>query len=269
MIDKIIEDLRKKLNIKITKKELIFYSEGTTNSIVFNINNKYIVKTVDEITMKTQLEFLTYYKEVESFQKIICYNQELKYICFSYLEGINFVKSNDINVNSIVKQLYNIVNSYREYNSNKYGYLFEETNTWKEFLLSEINYSKEMLKDIKMSTDKLDRIINSFDKYKVKGYLIHGDFGTHNFLINKDKIQVIDPMPVIGDNLYDFYFSILSNSKIFENIKLNQILELFERDNTYKKELFYIVLFIRLARAYKYDKLNFEKYINLYNNFEV
>ena len=99
-----------------------------------------------------------------------------------------------------------------------------------------------------------------FDSYKVieknicPKYLIHGDFGTHNFIINNNIIHAIDPIPLVGDYLYDFYFSIFTDSNIFKNLTIDYILSFYEdRIFEYKKALMIICFFIRLRRAYKYS----------------
>lgn len=87
MIDKIIKDLELNLNITINKDNIIYYTDGATDSIVFNINDEYLIKTVDENTYNTQIEFLNFYKEIPNFQKVIYSNKELNYICFNFIPG--------------------------------------------------------------------------------------------------------------------------------------------------------------------------------------
>jgi streptomycin 6-kinase len=127
-------------------------------------------------------------------------------------------------------------------------------------------YSKQEIENIDIA--KVLNSLNIIEKYKIDKYLIHGDFGTHNFLVNNEKIKVIDPMGVVGDYLYDFYFAILSNVDIFMNLDIDRILGYYDRDIEYKKALFLIVLYIRMSRAFKYDKDNFKDYLSLYERIE-
>ena len=117
-----------------------------------------------------------------------------------------------------------------------------------------------------INIDKIYKALEIIKKYNVDKYLIHGDFGTHNFIMQDNKIKVIDPMCVVGDKLYDFYFAIFSNDEIFENIKLEIILKQFDYEFEYKQALLLTVLFIRMGRAKKYDKKNFYKYEKIYNS---
>jgi hypothetical protein len=93
---------------------------------------------------------------------------------------------------------------------------------------------------------------------------MHGDFGTHNFLVNNGKIYVIDPMPVVGDFLYDFYFAVLSDTKIFTKVGEDFVFSFFERDMKEKRALATIALYVRMSRAWKYDRENFKAYVDMY-----
>jgi hypothetical protein len=264
MIKEIIKDLEKTLNISIAEKDITYYTDGATESIVFNIKDKYLIKTVDDITFKTQTEFLNYYKEVPEFQTIIHQNEELKYICFEFKEGSLFRK-NKITANEAIEQIYSIVNNYKEYNHEYYGYLYEDEKTWYEFLKDEVEYSNNKMIEANINLDKVNKALEIIKEYDSPKYLIHGDFGVHNFIVNNKHIHVIDPMSVVGDYLYDFYFSIYSDTDLFTNLDISEILKYFDRDQTIKKALLTITFFIRMSRAYVYDKPYFHLYTKYYD----
>ena len=87
----------------------------------------------------------------------------------------------------------------------------------------------------------------------------------HNFIVNNNQINVIDPMPVVGDNLYDFYFSIYSDTDIFEYVTIDEVLSYFDREEKIKKAILTIAFFIRMSRAFVYDNHEFYKYTKYYN----
>lgn len=263
MIQRVINDIEEFLNIKINENDIHYFTDGVSGSTVFKLKNKYLVKITDELTIKTQKEFFKYYNE-DYLQKLIHINEELNYIIFEFIEGEKFHLELDTHALHIFDQLISITLSYKKYDYNGYGYLFEDNKTWDEFLLDEALNSYKEMPEINM--DKVYKALEVVKQYNVYKYLIHGDFGTHNFLLQDNKIKVIDPMCVVGDKLYDFYFAIFSNDEIFENIKLETILKQFDDDFEYKKALLLIVLFIRMGRAKKYDKENFYKYEKIYNN---
>ena len=209
MIDNIINDLEKKLGISVNKEKIKFFTDGVSSSIVFRYD-EYLIKTTNVKELDAYIEFFNLY-HIDCFQKIICYSKELLYICFNYIEGSLF-KENKLDSKDVVKQLYEITCNYKEYNYDSYGYLEEEKFTWHDFLMDE-SYRKEDNIDIDYS--KLFDALNVIDKVDAPKYLIHGDFGTHNFIVNNNKIFVIDSIPLIGDYLYDFYFAIFTDINIF------------------------------------------------------
>lgn len=264
MIDKIIKDLENNLKIKIDKDKIVYYTDGATDSIVFNIDNKYLIKTVDELTYSSQTEFLNFYKDIPQFQNIIHTNKNLQYICFEFKKG-NLYRKNRISPEKTIEQVFNIVKQYREYNHPYFGYLYEDEKSWYEFLKDEVEYSNNKMRSANIDLTKVESSLNELKNYIPKKYLIHGDFGVHNFIVDKEEVNVIDPMPVVGDYLYDFYFSIYSDTEIFSNIDISKILNYFDIDKHIKQATLTIVLFIRMSRAFVYDNDKFYIYEKYYN----
>lgn len=248
MIDNIIIDLEDKLGIKIDKSNIKYFNDGVSGSIVFKYD-KYLIKTTDIKELEAYLEFFNLYKQ-DCFQKVICYNKELLYICFNFIEGELF-RNNPIDSKDFVNQVYDITKNYKEYDYDAYGYLEEDKMSWLDFLKDE-SYREEDKIDIDYSL--LFDSYKIIEKYDVNKYLTHGDFGTHNFIVNNNKIYVIDPIPLVGDPLYDFYFSIFTDANVFKNLDVNYILSFYnDRDYEYKKALMIICFFIRLRRSSKYN----------------
>ena len=258
----LIKDIEEKLNIEFENSKIQYFTDGATDSTVFSINDKYLIKTVDKKAFKAQIEFFNKYKN-KYFQILKYANEELGYLCFEYIDGKKLEKLIKIDVNNIIKQIYDITSLYRKYDYDGYGYLFEDVNkSWYQFLCDEVEYSKKEIQDI--DDTKVLKALENIKSYNVDKYLIHGDFGTHNFLFS-NNLKVIDPMCVVGDYLYDFYFAIFSNSLLFTKINIDDILSFFDRKLEYKKSLLIIVFYIRMSRAHKYDMKNYKKYLEYYN----
>ena len=143
--------------------------------------------------------------------------------------------------------------------------MYSDHKTWSEFLNDEVDYSTDMIKGEELNITPVKEALKVISKADVPQYLIHGDFGTHNFITNDNKLYVIDPMGVVGDPIYDFYFSIMSSSYIFTKIDFNKLLEFFDRNIEYKKAMMIISFYIRLCRTYKYDKDEYPIYVEYYN----
>ena len=178
-------------------------------------------------------------------------------------------------VDDIQDFLHNIVSvtkNYKTYSSKYFGYLNEEVSSWSEFLKSEIDYALKNLKSYENYSNIIDVNIlydyaKKLDKYPFEKKLLHGDFGCHNFIKFNNKFAgIIDPMPVIGDYLYDLLYAIVSNVQVVSSITFEDIIKLV---NEPKEKVFYlllIVLYCRIYRCLKYNSAYIDVYINFWNN---
>jgi hypothetical protein len=74
-------------------------------------------------------------------------------------------------------------------------------------------------------------------------------------------------MPLVGDFLYDFYFAVFSNPRIFEDVSKDTVYRYFTGyDRSYKEALATIALYVRTSRAAAYDMEHFEIYKEKYLN---
>lgn len=258
----IFADIYKKLGVDLSREKPVFYTDGATESRVFSINDKYLIKITSRETVRTQSEFLQKVSH-PAFQKLLCFDVDLHYECYEFIEGKHYTKA-PLEAREAINQLAGIVNSYPEYKHDGYGFLENEKLSWREFLLDEIEYAKKRIPDI--SQERVLKALVIAGANNPRQYLMHGDFGAHNFLISNDVIRAIDPMPMVGDKIYDFNFAILSNVRIFSELGLGYILSFFDDyDKEYKKALLTIALYVRMSRAAAYDKDNLGRYIELYN----
>ena len=257
----VLDDLRQKLGVDLSHERLEIYTDGATDARVFSARGSYLIKIADDKTVRTQREFLERI-EHPAFQKLLCWSDELHYECFEFIDGIHYREA-PLSASEAVSQIAGIVGGYPEYEHDGYGFLEDEKATWGDFLLDEIEYAAQRVPEV--SVDNVRAALEIAGAYEPKKFLMHGDFGTHNFLLENGIIRVIDPMPVVGDRLYDFYFAILSNVRIFDDLDLNFILSFFEGyDREYKVALMTIVLYVRMSRAAVYDEKNYHKYVKLY-----
>lgn len=257
-MDKIIEDIKLNLDKNIDENTIHYFTDGVSGSTVFSLNNKYLVKTMENTEIKTQCEFLSLYKNIDYFVKILYVNEKIGFVVFEYVDGQLYKYSNV----DIVDSLYSIVSNYKQYDSEYYGYLFEDKKSWVEFLKGETDNDIDKLQNDILIQEKLNNALLSISNEKTSKYLIHGDFGGHNFMIGKNNnLKVIDPMPVVGDRLYDFYFAIFSTVEIFKKLDLDYILHFFDEDIIHKKNILIVALYIRMVRAYKYDRKDFPVYL--------
>jgi len=261
----VLEDIYKQIGVDLSRKELCFYKDGATQSKVFSADQKYLVKITSHSTVRTQREFLSRIAH-PAFQNLLCWDDELHYECYEFVVGRHY-KEAPLEPIEAIRQLVGIVAAYPEYRHDGYGFLENEKASWYDFLLDEIEYAQLRIPDI--SQDNVLRALRIAGAKNPKKYLMHGDFGTHNFLISNKMIRVIDPMPMVGDRLYDFYFAVFSNVNIFDSVSLEYCLSFFgEHEREYREALMVIVLYVRASRAAVYDKENLNKYLTLYQEWK-
>lgn len=261
MLNLIFEDINKKLDLSIDPTNIKQLTKGTSSSRVFKAD-QCLIKTFDENVFNSCLEFFSLYDEIY-FQKILCYSKELLYICFKFIEG-GSLQLNSLDFKEIPEIIYGIVSNYKKYNRSTYGYLGgKKHDSWTEFL------RERAYKKIKFDIDysKLDNALTIIDHYDVPKFLLHGDLGFHNTIVNNGRLFIIDPRPVVGDNLYDFYYFILSNPIIFQDLNLNDVLGFFNRPFEYKKALMTVCLYIYINRSFRFNKANhliYKKYLEIF-----
>lgn len=254
----IIKDFEKNLNVKIKEYKEI----ESENGLILNADDLYIIKTYSDKEFEVVLEFENYYKFVKQFIKAIYVSNEYKYMVYNFIEQDRNVDYNKI---KLINQIYDLVKEERKIENHQFGYIDNPLPSWYEFLNAEIKHSLKLLEeDTKIDLKIVLKALKIAKKEKVEAYLVHGDLGVHNFIIKDKLINVINPIGLIGDYLYDFYYAILSDYSITDNLDIDFVISYFDRKEKYKKALFIIVYFIRMARAYKYNKADYEKFLNDY-----
>ena len=256
----IVITVLKKLNEEYENHK--YFNDGASSRVIL-LNNKYLIKQNEKNVLMAEVEFLKLNKS-KFFQNIIYVDKDYEFVVYEYIEG-EIMKSVD-NVDDLISKIYNITINYKKYNHSRFGYLNEEVNTWADFLEQEIEYSKKYLSGYVNNDDILKKCIKNLTKYDFEVKLIHGDFGTHNF-IKKDKklVGVIDPMPVIGDPLYDFLFAIVSNVQILTKVTLDKIYDIVKEPKEKVLSMFIIVLYCRMARCIKYHPQDMNTYMKVWN----
>jgi hypothetical protein len=260
----VFDDIKKRIDVDLFDEPLEFYTDGATDSTVFSAKKKYLVKITDRKTVQVQREFLTHNRSA-AFHKMLCSDDDLHYECVEFVDGVRY-KLGDLAPEETIAQLARIVAGYELYKHDGYGFLGDEKPTWREFLLDEIEYAAKRLPGV--SQRKVMMALGEIGDYAPEKRLLHGDFGAHNFLLEDGKrIRVIDPMPLVGDFLYDFYFAVFSNPRIFEDVSKDTVYRYFTGyDRSYKEALATIALYVRTSRAAAYDMEHFEIYKEKYLN---
>ena len=259
--------------LKILKTEYDFhkyFTDGASTSTILLLNNKYLIKQNVKSMLESEIEFLKH-NTSDLFQKIIYVDPDFKFVVYEFIPGETMHQVN--NVENTIQKIISTVSNYKPYDKEGFGYFDEQVNSWTEFLESEIEYSSLNIEN----NDELPQIpskekalesIKILEKYPFSKKLIHGDFGTHNF-IKSDETNllngIIDPMTVIGDPLYDILFAFASNTQILSSLTLDKICELVNEPKEKVSALLLIILYSRISRCLKYHPEDINIYIEWWN----
>ncbi len=240
-----------------------YFTDGASESTVLLVNNTYLIKQNKKEVLETETIFLQQNASA-LFQKILYIDPDFKFVVYTFIPGEPMKKVDD--VNDTISKIISAVSNYKPFNQEGFGYLEEKQNSWSKFLQSEINYSSSNIKEYIPNNEILNKAIQNLKKYPFTKKLLHGDFGTHNFIKeNGNLIGIIDPMPVIGDSLYDILFAFASNVQILNTLTLDKICFLTNEPKEKVISLLAIVLYSRISRCLKYHPQDISIYMNWWN----
>ena len=77
--------------------------------------------------------------------------------------------------------------------------------------------------------------------------------------------QSIDPMPVIGDYLYDLLFAIVSNVDILSYVSLENLYCLIDEPTEKIRAMLVVVLYCRISRCLKYHPQDIDIYMEFWD----
>ena len=251
-------------NLKIKYESHKYFNDGTSSRIIL-LNNKYIIKQANTKQLEAEVIFSKFYNEIPMLQKLAYYDNDYKYIVYDFIEGhVMHTVEDFFDLSDNIKE---IVSKYKSYNSEKFGYIESPVNSWEEFLKAETNHSSLSLPDANYLLPVVNEAIDELSKLPFDKKLIHGDFGTHNFIKKNDKfIAAIDPIPVLGDPTYDLLFALTSNIDLLNYLSIDFLIEYTGETKAKVTALLKVVLYIRICRCAKYNKDWIETYMDLWNN---
>lgn len=248
--------------LNIEYKNHKYFTDGVSSRVLL-LNNTYLIKQSTPFAIKAEIQFLSL-NPSPKMQKIIYYDPSYRFAVYEFIHG-DIMKTVD-DIDDFLYNVLNITKNYKTFNHYGFGYLYEEEKSWENFLLSEIEHSYPTLVSYIPDKSMVKEQINIISNYKFSKKLIHGDFGTHNFIkVNGKFAGVIDPMPIIGDSLYDTLFAIVSNASVISKINLPTIYNMISEPYDKIKSMLIVVLYSRIARCLKYHKQDIDIYMHFWN----
>ena len=240
-----------------------YFNTGASSKVIL-LNNKYLIKQNTKLILQAEIEFLKL-NNIDMFQKIVYVDPKYEFVVYDFIPGETMKHVDD--VQDAIQKIVSIATSYPECTLDGFGYLNEEVSSWIRFLKDEITYSSMNLKSHIPNKKVVNQCLDIIEKYPFEKKLLHGDFGTHNFIQDNGKlVGVIDPMPVIGDYLYDLLFAIVSNVNLLSSVTLDDMYSLVDEPSEKIKALLTVVLYCRISRCLKYHPQDIDIYMDFWNN---
>lgn len=256
----IIDELLSKLNESYVSHK---YFNNGTSSRIFLLNDKYTVKQASPRLLQSEFLFSDAYKDVEKLQKMVYHDPGFKYVVYSYVPGDVMHVVDD--ADDLFANIKDITNSYKTYSGEEFGFIYEPETSWKDFLKTRVHDCSLRLPEADTYLSKVYEAIEALNKFDFDKKLIHGDFGTHNFIKLNGKFEkAIDPAPIAGDKLYDVIFACISNVGLLNKLSVDFLAEYFDEPKEKVSAMLTILLFCRMSACLAYHKEDFDSYVDLW-----
>lgn len=257
---KIIYEVLEKLNDSYIEHK--YFTDGADSRVIL-LNNKYLIKQNNPDSIKAEIAF---FESTFStfFQKLVYYSPDFEFAVYEFIPGKPMKKITSSK--EIISKILEVSKSFSKSSKPGFGYLGEEFASWSEFLFHEA-FHRPNIDDIDKQLVK--DAIKTLEKYPFEKKLIHGDFGTHNFIEDSGKfIGIIDPQTILGDPLYDILFAICSNVGLLNTYSLNELYSLIDEPKEKIRAMLIVVLYSRISRALKYHPNDIPTYLEYFNSIK-
>ncbi len=257
---KIVQEVLEKINESYVEHK--YFTDGADSRVIL-LNNKYLIKQNSASSIKSEIKF---FESTFStfFQKLVYYSPDFEFAVYEFIPGKPMKKiSNSID---IISKVIEVSKSFSKSSNPGFGYLGEEFDSWYDFLNHEA-FHRPNIDDIDKQIVK--DAIKTLEKYPFEKKLIHGDFGTHNFIEDNGKfVGIIDPQAILGDSLYDILFAICSNVGLLNTYSLNELYSLIDEPKEKIRAMLIVVLYARISRAIKYHPNDIPTYLEYFNSIK-
>ncbi|MCJ8009461.1 aminoglycoside phosphotransferase family protein [Lederbergia wuyishanensis] len=271
-IDQKIDTLN---NFNLLGFKIIDWKElsGGTSSKVWKLigddDRLYVYKENEKAVIIDELLFLKTYEHLKILPKVIFIDENQQYYIYEFIEGkINsHLNNKEFNLQILVDEL---IAHYQPFPDKKWGYTYQRYNSYREFLLTEVNNARETVETVLTFQDceKVKSFIDTKDGGE-NPYLLHGDCGVHNFLQKKDLlIGIIDPLTLAGPPLFELVFAFCSSP---DDLKFEIIYDVarklptFNHDKKYLIEEVIIGLYLRIERCLYHHPDDLPAYLNAWS----
>ncbi|MGZ7151430.1 phosphotransferase family protein [Bacillus sp. BC08] len=238
---------------------------GGTTSTVYLLDEKYVVKLNEAEVIREEAHFLSFYEGNTLFSKLLYKGALHTYIVYSFLEGNTSCEQGykRSTLRTLVKE---VINKYKIVpEAGGWGWKENPVQSWNEFLTTNVMEAYENVKHY-ISEEEYRTVLKlaNRDAGVNQPFLLHGDFGFHNFIFRQNRIHgVIDPLPVLGDPLYDLIYAFCSTPEDLTKETINYVMKecvFHKKDRGLYKEIV-IGLYLRIDTCLRHHPKDLEDYL--------
>ncbi len=241
---------------------------GGTTSTVYLLDEEYVVKLNEAEVIREEANFLSFYEGNTLFSKLL-YNEPFhKYIVYSFLEGSTSWEQGDkrSTLRTLVKE---VINKYERVSDvDVWGWKENPVQSWNEFLTTNVMEAHENVK--RYISEEEYRTVLKLANSPNRGtgveqpFLLHGDLGFHNFIFQENKLHgVIDPLPVLGDPIYDLIYAFCSTPEDLTKETIDYVMKqcVFHKKDRDLYEEIVIGLYLRIDTCLRHHPKDLEGYL--------
>lgn len=238
---------------------------GGTTSTVYLLDEEYVVKLNEAEVIREEANFLSFYEGNNLFAKLLYKEPLHTYIVYSFLKGSTSCEQGHkrITLSTLVKE---VINKYEIVSGiDGWGWKESPVQSWSEFLTKNV---MEAYENVRRYISKEEyRIVLKLAKRGARinqPFLLHGDLGFHNFIFQGNKLHgVIDPLPVLGDPIYDLIYAFCSTKEDLTKETIDYAMKqcVFRKKDSDLYEEIVIGLYLRIDTCLRHHPKDLEDYL--------
>ncbi|HFT2183936.1 TPA: phosphotransferase [Bacillus cereus] len=241
---------------------------GGTTSTIYLLDEQYVVKLNESDVIREEAYFLQFYKKDELFPKLFYKEPLNRYIVYSFLEGTTFCKLGHKR-SVLCKLVKEVINKYEVATEiDGWGWKENLVQSWNEFLTTNVMEAHQNVR--RYISEEEYRTVFKLANSPSRGtgihqpFLLHGDLGFHNFIFQENKLHgVIDPLPVLGDPIYDLIYAFCSTPEDLTKEMIGYAMKqcVFHKNDRDLYEEIVIGLYLRIDTCLQHHPKDLEGYL--------
>ncbi|MEH7026643.1 phosphotransferase [Bacillus wiedmannii] len=238
---------------------------GGTTSTVYLLDEKYVVKLNEAEVIREEANFLSFYEGNNLFSKLLYKEALHTYIVYSFLEGNTSCEQGykRSTLRTLVKE---VINKYKIVpEAEGWGWKESPVQCWNEFLTANVMEAYENVRRYISEEDyRIVLKLANRDAGVNQPFLLHGDFGFHNFIFQENELYgVIDPLPVLGDPIYDLIYAFCSTPEDITKETIDYVMKqcVFHKTERDLYEEIVIGLYLRIDTCLRNHPKDLEDYL--------